>query len=87
MDPSKITPHNERNKSLQLETVLVEISTLFINLLVDQIGSEIENGQYRICELLDIDRSSLWQIREQEPEVRLLTHLYHHQMALNLLSA
>lgn len=57
-----------------LEELLVEISTLFINLPVDQIDSEIENAQYRICELLDIDRSSLWQIQEQEPEMTLLTH-------------
>ncbi|MFT5730481.1 MAG: formate hydrogenlyase transcriptional activator [Desulforhopalus sp.] len=66
----------ERRDNLQFESLLVEISTLFINLAVDQINSKIEHAQRLICEYLDLDRSTLWQFREQEPEILLLTHIY-----------
>ena len=65
----------ERSKleeRLRFETLLSEISALFINLPSDQIGRGIENSQRRICEFLDLDRSTLWQIREGEPGARLL---------------
>lgn len=72
----KIRPSEERDKLLRLETLLAEISTLFINLPAEQIDSEIEAVQRRLCELLEIDRSTLWQIQEQNPETLLLTHMY-----------
>jgi transcriptional regulator with GAF, ATPase, and Fis domain len=62
---------------LRFETLLAEISARFINLPADQIDSEIEGAQRRICELLDLDRSTLWQTTEREPGMLLLTHLHH----------
>ena len=44
------------------------MSTFFINLPADQIDNEIKAGQRRMCELLDLDRSSLWITSEDEPE-------------------
>jgi transcriptional regulator with GAF, ATPase, and Fis domain len=76
MTPLKIKPHSERDKQLRLVTLLAEISTLFINLPVDQIDSKIEDVQRQICKMLDIDRSTLWQIQEHEPETLVLTHIY-----------
>ncbi len=64
---------NERRKS---ETLLVNMSARFVNLPADQIDSEIEDAQRRICEYLDIDRSTLWQVVEGEPEALLLTHFH-----------
>jgi len=61
---------------LKFETLLAELSARFINLPADQIDSEIEDAQCQICELLDIDRSTLWQACEGEPGTLLLTHLY-----------
>ena len=57
---------------LRFETLLAEISAHFINLPADQIGRGIENAQRRICESFDLDRSTLWQICEDEPGARLL---------------
>jgi transcriptional regulator with GAF, ATPase, and Fis domain len=61
-------------QQLRFETLLSEISTRFINLPAEQIDSEIEDGQRRICELLDLDRSTLWQTPEGEPGSLHLTH-------------
>ena len=59
---------------LKFETLLAELSARFINLPADRIDSEIEDAQRRICEHLDLDRSTLWQVREGDPEALLLTH-------------
>jgi formate hydrogenlyase transcriptional activator len=61
---------------LRFETLLAELSAHFVNLPADQIDSEIEDAQRRICELLDVDRSTLWQVCEGEPGTLLLTHIH-----------
>ena len=61
---------------LRFETLLSEISARFVNLPADRMDNEIEYAQRRICELLDIDRSTLWQVQEGEPGALLLTHLH-----------
>ena len=60
----------------ELEILLVEISTLFINIPADQIDSKIEAAQRRICKFLDLDRSTLWQAQQDSPGTMLLTHYY-----------
>ena len=62
---------------LQFETLLAEISARFVNLPSDRIESEIEDTQRLICEFLEIDRSTVWQISQEEPDKLLLTHLQH----------
>ena len=62
MDPLEIKHFAEIDKQLRFETLLAEISTLFINLPADQIDGKIEDAQRRICEFLDLDRSTLWQV-------------------------
>ena len=71
-------PHNfwDSEKQLRFETLLVEISTRFVNLPADQIDGEITNAQRRICELLDFDRSALWQVSTKEQGTGLLTHMH-----------
>ena len=54
--------HTELEERLRFETLLAETSARFINLPADQIDGEIEDTQRRMCELLEIDRSSLWQV-------------------------
>ena len=61
-------------EQLRFEKLLSEISGRFVNLPADRIDGDIEDAQRRICELLDLDRSSLWQVPEQEPGTLLLTH-------------
>ncbi len=76
MTPLKIKPHTKRDKQLRFETLLIDISTLFISLPADQIDNKIEDAQQRICKFLDLDRSTLWQVYEQEAVMLLLTHTY-----------
>jgi transcriptional regulator with GAF, ATPase, and Fis domain len=52
------------------------MSARFVNLPADRVDSEIEDAQRRICEYLDIDRSTLWQVVEGEPGALLLTHFH-----------
>ena len=76
MAQSEIKPHQEPRELLPFERLLTEISTLFINLPADQIDNEIVAAQRRICELLDIDRSTLWITSDIDPGVLLLTHIH-----------
>ncbi len=55
---------------------MTEISTLFIDLPADKIDGEIVAAQRRICELLNIDRSTLWTVSDVDPGVLLLTHIH-----------
>ena len=64
---------------LKFEKLLAEISAHFVNLPADRMDSEIEDAQRCLCELLDLDRSALWQVSEKEPERLLLTHIYQPQ--------
>ncbi len=61
---------------LKSETLLANISARFINLPAGQIDSEIESAQRSICEYLDIDRCSLWEVLDGEPKTLLLKHLH-----------
>ena len=76
MAQSGIIPHEELDELLPFERLLIEISTLFINLASDRIGNEIAAAQKRICELLDLDRSALLLTSKDEPGVLLLTHIH-----------
>jgi len=61
---------------LRFETLLAEISSRFVNVPADQIDGEIVGAQRRMCELLDLDRSTLWQVPEEEPGTLVLTHIH-----------
>ena len=76
MAPFEINPHAEVDKLFRFEALLVDISTLFINLPADRIDGEIEVAQRRVCEFLDLDRSSLFQVSEEDRETMRLTHFY-----------
>ena len=76
MPPTAIKSPAEFVKQSELETLLVEISTLFIDLPAEQIDGVIGSAQRRICEFLDLDRSTLWQFEEHDPGMLLLTHIY-----------
>jgi formate hydrogenlyase transcriptional activator len=68
---------------LKFEALLAEISAHFVNLPTDQIDSDIEEAQGRICKFLDLDRSTLWQTTKQEPGTLLLTHIQHPSGSLS----
>ncbi|MFZ0132448.1 MAG: ATP-binding protein [Desulfobacterales bacterium] len=79
----RLVAAEERLKErLHFETLLAELSARFVNLPADRIDAEIEDAQRLICEHLDLDRATLWQVCEAEPGMLLLTHL--HQPPGNL---
>jgi formate hydrogenlyase transcriptional activator len=69
----------ELEEQLQFEMLLTEISARFINLPAEQVESEIQDAQRRICESLHFDRSTIWQISEPNRSDDPLTHRYQYQ--------
>jgi transcriptional regulator with GAF, ATPase, and Fis domain len=76
MTQSGIKPHEELDELSPFERLLTEISTSFISLSADQIDNEIAAAQSRICELLDLDRSTLWITSADDPGTLLLAHIH-----------
>ena len=66
----------ELEERRRFETLLADISRQLVLLPSDRVETEIENAQRRICELLDLDRSTLWQADEGKPRTMLLTHFH-----------
>jgi transcriptional regulator with GAF, ATPase, and Fis domain len=54
--------------------LLADLSARFINLPADQMDTAIEDAQRRICECLDLDMCTLWQMPPEHPGSMLLTH-------------
>ena len=66
-------------KRLEFETFLANVSARFVNLPADRLDTEIEDVQRLLCELLDLDRSTLWQVSGKEPVSLLMTNIYQPQ--------
>jgi transcriptional regulator with GAF, ATPase, and Fis domain len=69
----------EAEEQLRFERVLNEISGRFVNLPAEQVDSEIMDAERRICELLGLDISAIWQWSSGPPGVFVLTHYYSAQ--------
>ena len=61
---------------LEFETLLLELSSGFINLPAEQVDHQIQHAQQLVCEFLGVDLSSLWQWRSEDSRMITLTHLY-----------
>ena len=62
---------------LQFETLLIGISTRFVNQSADGIDREIEDALHRVCDLLGIDLAAVWQwLPDSAPGYVTLTHFY-----------
>ena len=55
---------------------MADISARFVNVPADQVDSEIQDAQRRICQCLKIEHSSLWQVAPEKPGALILTHVY-----------
>ncbi len=69
-------PEASLKERLEFEILLTDLSAHFVNLPTDQIDGHIEFAQRRICEMLGVDMSALWQWGEVVPGAFALTHLY-----------
>lgn len=68
--------YKELEDRLKFETLLADLSSRFINLPPGEVDREIENGQRRVCEYLDLDLATLWQWPAEGPASLAMTHLY-----------
>jgi PAS domain S-box-containing protein len=66
----------ERRSEGRFEALLFDISTRFIALPVERIASEILRAQQQVCECLDLDISSMWEMPPDDPTTVLATHVY-----------
>lgn len=66
----------ELDEHLRFEDLLIDLSARFVNVPADQVDSEIEDAQRRICECLQLDASLLWQWTHEQPAGLRLTHLH-----------
>ena len=71
-----IRPQVGLDDLVEFEDLLLEISTCFVNLSPNQVDREIENAQRELCENLQLEHSSLWQIPSENPEALLMTHVF-----------
>ncbi len=62
---------------LEFETLLADLSSRFINLPPAEVDHEIEDAQRRVCELLGIELSVLWQWSVVNPGVITPSHIYY----------
>ena len=69
----------ELEERLRFETLIAELSLKFINLPPGEVDREIMDAERRICELLGIDISALWQWSDDTPGFFMLTHFYSAQ--------
>lgn len=67
---------HELEARLRFERILAEISAQFINLPADRIDGAIGSAQRRICRFLGLDRSTLFQVVEEESGTLLLSHIH-----------
>lgn len=61
---------------LDLETLISDLSSRFINLTMGEVDREINDALHRICDLLGIDLAILWQWSQVAPDVIAPTHVY-----------
>ena len=68
----------EASAPVQFNELLLKLSMRFVHLASDQVDSEMEDALRRVCELLGVHRSSVWQGSREAPDDWRLTHVYQH---------
>jgi len=79
MSPDNTSPHEELEERLRFETLIADLSSQFVNLPAGHVDREIMDAQRRLCELLGLDFSTLWQWSDEGPDSFTLTHFYSVQ--------
>ena len=79
MNPGNISPRAELEERLRFETLIADLSSKFVNLPAGEVDREIMDAERRICELLGLDISAIWQWSDEPPGCFMLTHYYSAQ--------
>lgn len=66
----------KRRQGEEATALIADISSKFVNLPASEVDREIHDAQHRICKLLDIDMSVLWQWDDQAPGLFTATHVH-----------
>lgn len=66
----------ECEERLRFESLLVDISSRFINLPSEKVADEIDCALRQVCECLELDLSALWRWEADSPNIYILTHAY-----------
>jgi PAS domain S-box-containing protein len=66
----------ELQEQLRFDTLISDLSARFISMPADQVDSEVEDAQRRVCDCLGFGASGLWQWEADNPNTLMLTH--HH---------
>lgn len=75
LDESPRSPES-LERLLEFERLISDLSSRFVNLPSGEVDREIEDALRRVCELLGIDFSVLWQWSSSAPGVITPTHAY-----------
>jgi len=76
MTPPNVRALEDLETRLRFETLLADISSQFTDLAPGDVDREILNAQDRICDLLGLDVSAIWQWLPEQRGLFTLTHLY-----------
>jgi PAS domain S-box-containing protein len=68
--------NGELRERLRFETLIADLSSLFVNLPAADMDREIMEAQRLFCELLGLDRAGFWQWSDEVGGSFKLTHLY-----------
>jgi signal transduction histidine kinase/ABC-type uncharacterized transport system substrate-binding protein len=66
----------KRRRGEEATALIADISSKFVNIPASEVDREIHDAQHRICKLLDIDMSVLWQWDNHAPGLFTATHIH-----------
>ena len=67
---------NQLEAQLCFEELVTKLSVRFVNLPAKEVDRAIEDAQCLFCEAMGLDRSTLYQMFDEEPGALFLTHIY-----------
>lgn len=79
MNAENLSPRAELEDRLRFETLIADLSSKFVNLPTGAVDREIMDAERRICEILGLDVSVLWQLSDETPNCFTVTHYYSVQ--------
>lgn len=69
----------KRRRGEEATALIADISSKFVNIPASEVDREIHDAQHRICKLLDLDASVLWQWDADAPGMFNATHIHSLQ--------
>jgi formate hydrogenlyase transcriptional activator len=79
MSAEHVTLPTDVEARLRFETLLVDLSSRFVNLPSDEVDGEIGEALQRLCEHLGVDFAAVWQWADASPGQVAPTHVYPRQ--------